>query len=291
MPFACRLFSTVLLLSGSLISAAQPSDKADLSRAEELFKHAEYEKSLALLDKDSSKPAVQFLVGRDYFMSGDFKRSTDHLENAVAADPNNPDYQDWLGRAWGKRAETASFFSAAGFASKARQAFERSVQLDPANRDALSDLFDYYLNAPGFMGGGYDKAMKVADQMSAIDPSEGYFEKAELAQKRRQYEDAERDLKSAIAVAPHSLGHLIALAKFFARQGRTHDADAVLAQAQRVAPDAPEVWYATADIYIAQKRNLQQAKDLLERYVNAPLTADDPPRQDAMRLLRQVGGG
>jgi tetratricopeptide (TPR) repeat protein len=290
MPLAYRLFSIALVLSASL-SAAQASNKADLNGAEELFKHAEYEKSLAVLDKDSSDPAVQFLVGRDYFMSGDFKKSSDHLQKAVAAAPDNADYEDWLGRAWGKRAETANFFSAAGFASKARAAFERSVQLDPSNRDALSDLFDYYVDAPGFMGGGYDKAMKVADQISALDPSEGYFEEAELAQKRQQYEDAERDLKSAIAVAPHSLGHLIALAKFFAKQGRTHDADAVLAQAQQVAPNAPQVWYATADIYIAQKRNLQQAKNLLQRYVTAPLTADDPPRQDAFRLLRQVGGG
>ena len=45
-------------------------------------------------------------------------------------------------------------FTATGLASKARQNFERAVQLDPQNREALSDLFEYYLEAPGFLGGG-----------------------------------------------------------------------------------------------------------------------------------------
>ena len=30
--------------------------------------------------------------------------------------------------------------------------FERSVALDPSNREAVGDLFDYYLGAPGFLG-------------------------------------------------------------------------------------------------------------------------------------------
>lgn len=284
-------FVIVGILAPGLLVAAQSSHNAfSLPQAEDLYKHAEYEKSLALLEKDSPSPATQFLIGRDYLMAGDFKRSTDHLERALHAAPNNAEYQDWLGRAWGKRAETSNILVAPGYASKAREAFEASVKLDPRNSDALSDLFDYYLDAPGFMGGGYEKAMKVADQISSIDPSEGYFEKAKLAQKHQQYEDAEKNLRKAVAVAPRSVGHMIALARLLAKQGRTHDADSVLAQARAMAPESPTVWYATADIYISQKRNLEEARDLLQRYVSAPLTPDDPPKQDALRLLKQVGG-
>ena len=32
------------------------------------------------------------------------------------------------------------------------------MQLDPHNGEATGDLFDYYLNAPGMLGGGLDKA-------------------------------------------------------------------------------------------------------------------------------------
>jgi hypothetical protein len=32
------------------------------------------------------------------------------------------------------------------------------------------------------------------------------------------------------------------------------------------------------------------AKSLLERYLKAPLTVDDPPRAEAEKLLRQASG-
>ena len=33
-----------------------------------------------------------------------------------------------------------------------------------------------------------------------------------------------------------------------------------------------------------------QAKDLLKRYLNSPLTPEDPPRADAEKLLKQAEG-
>jgi hypothetical protein len=50
------------------------------------------------------------------------------------------------------------------------------------------------------------------------------------------------------------------------------------------------VWFARADVLIKQKRNLNEAKLLLEKYVSASITVDDPPKGEARRLLKQVGG-
>jgi cytochrome c-type biogenesis protein CcmH/NrfG len=273
-----------MALSGA--SLATPN----LSKAEELYQHTDYEGSLALLDKKSFEPRAAFLMGRDYFMLGDFKKSTEYLQRATEAAPENAEYADWLGRAFGRRAETSNMILAPAFASKAREAFERSVQLDPKNSEALSDLFDYYLEAPGFLGGGFDKASRIADQVALIDPPEGFSEKSRLAQKRKEYQRAEEQLREAIAVAPRSVGQLIELAKFLANQGRTHESDAVFQQAERVAPNSPRVWFAEAKIYVKQNRNLDEARNLLEKYVHAPLTVDDPPKQEALRLLKQAGG-
>jgi hypothetical protein len=49
--------------------------------------------------------------------------------------------------------------------------------------------------------------------------------------------------------------------------------------------------YAKADLYIRTGRNLEAAKALLERYLNATLTPEDPPRAEAVKLLRKVRGG
>lgn len=261
-----------------------------LAKAEELYQHTDYDASLALLNKNTQDTAINFLIGRDYFMQGELKKATDYLFKATSEQPNNSEFADWLGRVYGRRAETSNMLSAPGFASKARRAFEQSVDLNPKNSDALSDLFDYYLNAPGFMGGGYEKAMVVADKMAVLDPSEGFFEKAELAQKRKEYSQAEVHLRQAVAAAPHEVGHLITLAKFLANQGRAQESDQTFRRAETINPNAPRVWFAYADTLIKQKRDLDEAKNLLDRYIHASVTPDDPPKEEALRLLKQVGG-
>jgi tetratricopeptide (TPR) repeat protein len=282
--FALLLPAAILMLS------AAPAPAQDLSKAEELYKRTYYEASLALLDKHAADPSTAFLAGRDYYMLGDFKKAADYLQKSTTAQPGSSEYMDWLGRAYGKRAETSNPLLAPALASKARQAFERAVELNSNNRDALSDLFDYYLNAPGFLGGGYDKALTVANRMSSVDPSEAFFAQAQLAQRHQQFKTAELHLRQAAAIAPHEVGHLIALAKFLANQGRIGESDAVFEQAAKVNPNAPKLWFARADVLIKQKRNMAEAKNLLQKYVNAPITVDDPPRDEALRLLKEVGG-
>jgi len=210
----------------------------DLDKAEDLYRHTAYEDSLTLLDKKSSDSATNFLVGRNYFMLGDFKKAVEYLGKATTVSPENSEYVDWLGRAYGRRAEMANILSAPGYASKARDAFETAVRLDPKNSDALSDLFDYYLNAPGFMGGGLEKARGVADKIAAIDPPQGYYVKAHLAQHRKEFGDAEQALRKAVAVAPHEIGHMVNLAKFLANEGRTRESDAVFAAVEKAHPTA-----------------------------------------------------
>ena len=275
---------------GALLFLSAMAYARDLSQAENLYKLTDFEGSLRLLDKQSSDAPEIFLIGRNYFMRGDFKKATEYILKAATLAPTNSEYMDWLGRAYGRRAEMANILSAPGFASKARQAFEKSVELNPKNHDALSDLFDYYLEAPGFLGGGYDKAALVADKLAAIDPAEGYFERAKLAQKKKEYKSAEEHMREAIAVAPHEVGHLVELARLLANQGKQRESDDVFLEAQTINPKAPGVWFARADVLIKQKRNLNEAKLLLEKYLHASITVDDPPKEEALRLLKQAGG-
>jgi len=274
----------------ALLLVAGAAQASDLTQAENLYKRTDFEGSLKLLDKQSSNAAEIFLIGRNYFMQGEFKKATEYIQKATTLAPANSEYMDWLGRTYGKRAETSNILAAPGYASKARQAFEKAVELDPKNNDALSDLFDYYLEAPGFLGGGYDKAVAVTNKLAVIDPSEAYFERAKLAQKKKEYQSAEAHMRQAIAVAPHEVGHLIALARLLANQGKERESDAVFLEAQKANPNSPRVWFARADVLIKQKRHLDEAKLLLEKYMSASITVDDPPKGDARRLLKQVGG-
>jgi Flp pilus assembly protein TadD len=277
-----------LLGAAGCLWAASPQ----LEQAQKLYSLTDFDQSLKVLQAAPQKDAaVLALMGRNYYMKADYKRATDMLAAAAAAEPQNAEYALWLARAYGRRAETSSFFTAPGLAGKARQNFEKAVQLNPASLDALNDLFEYYLEAPGFLGGGMDKANAVAARIAQVSQAEGHWAKARIAEKQQQYSSAEDQLRRAVQAAPQQVGRLIDLAKFLARQGRVQEADQSLAQAEAVAPDSPKLMYAKADLYIKTGRNRATARDLLKRYLSSQLTPDDPPRSDAIKLLRQVEGG
>jgi len=263
----------------------------DLDRARKFYDSTEFEQSLKVLQAASQKDAeVWELIGRNYYMLTDYRRASEALEKAATADPNNSGIALWLGRAFGRRAETSSVFTAPKHASKARQYFEKAVELNPKNLEALSDLLEYYLEAPGFLGGGFDKAQVVANKMSAIDAAEGYWAKAKLAEKRKEFRSAEEQLRRAIEVSPQAVGRVLDLAKFLAKQGRFLEANQSLAKAEKVHPNEPKVIYTKAEVMIQAKKDLDVAKDLLKKYMTLKLSPEDPSREDAKKLLKMAEG-
>jgi tetratricopeptide (TPR) repeat protein len=279
----------VLLLS---FSCAMWAAGPELEQARKLYNLTEFDESLKVLRGIPQKDAVVYdLMGRNYYMQADYKKATEIFEKAVAAEPGNSGYNLWLGRAYGRRAEVSSMFTAPQYASKARQYFEKAVQLNPHNLEAQSDLFEYYLEAPGFLGGGFQKAAVTAGQIARLSPAEGHWAQAKLAEKRKEFSSAEEQLRRAIELTPQQVGRLVDLARLLAKQGRLQEADQSFARAESIAPGSPKVLFAKADFYIKTGRNLDVARDLLKRYLRLSLTPEDPPRSEAEKLLRQVQRG
>ncbi len=274
-------------LACCLSAVAAYAQSAD---AERLYQQTHYQAALAILKQQPQTPAVLFLTGRCWYYAGDFKKAVGTFEKAVAADPRNATYQNWLGKAWGRRAENANVFQAPGFASRAREAFEKAVALDSAHLEALSDLFQYYLEAPGLLGGGLDKARGLLPRIKQADPAEYHSALAQIAEKTKDYSAAETQLRHAASLAPRLAGKAADFARFLARRGRDKEADAAFAEAARRWPDDKGLVFAQAEVYVQGKRNTGRARTLLARYLTMPLTPDDPPRRDAEKLLKQAGG-
>jgi hypothetical protein len=55
-----------------------------------------------------------------------------------------------------------------------------------------------------------------------------------------------------------------------------------------MAPQNHSILFYRAQTYIEGNRNLSDARALLEKYIAAPLTPDDPPRQRAQELLAKT---
>jgi tetratricopeptide (TPR) repeat protein len=278
-------------LIGLLACASLWGAGSAVEQAEKLYRSTEYEGSLQLLLALPEKDARVFdLIGRDHYQLGDFKKASESCQLAVNSDPSNSEYEHWLGKAFGKRADTASPFTAPGLATKARQHFEKAVALDPKNQEAVSDLFEYYLEAPGFLGGGLDKAAKLAEALGAMDPAEGLSAQARIAERRKDYGKAEDHLRRAIQIAPAQVGRLIDLAKFLSNRGRIEESEQSFRAAERMSPNDPGLLYSRAETYILAGRNLETARGLLKRFLGANLSPDDPSRLDAKKLLKQAGG-
>jgi len=275
----------------ALLIAVSASQAASVEwvRARDLYQRTEYNQSLVQLLPLSPKDAATLqLMGQNYFMLGEYKKATDSLEKAAALAPDDAQCLLWLGRAYGRRAETSNPFSAPGYATKARQMFEKAVALDPSNKEAFGDLFDFYLDAPGFLGGGHNKAEALAARVSQTDPAEGLYLQAQIDDRRNQYDAAEQKLRKALEIAPTQPGRFLELAKFLAKRGRFAESEAMFEEAARLSPNNPHQMFDRASLYIKQRRNLAEARALLERYLRLPLTPNDPPRDRAELLLKKI---
>jgi len=176
-----------------------------------------------------------------------------------------------------------------GYASKARQYFERAVALDSTNGEAVNDLFDFYLEAPGFLGGGTHKAEALAKHIAELDAAEGHYALAQIADRKKEYDTAEQQLRRAAELAPRQVGRILDLAKFLSKRGRVKESEAMFDQAAKMAPNSPKVLYERAATYVKEHRNLKEARELLEQYLRSPLTPEDPSRERAEALLKKTG--
>jgi tetratricopeptide (TPR) repeat protein len=285
----------VAILIPLLTSLAFAGDATESAR--ELYRKTHYTEAIAELKRGEPDAQTLELLGQCYYQLGDFKKATDALEKAAASVANDASrhapfdsmIQTWLGRAWGERAETSFPFAAAAHARKAREAFERAVRLDPANAMGMSDLFDYYMQAPGFMGGGIEKARELIPSLAKLDPLGAHLAQAKLDEEKKQLAAAEAELRAAIQIAPDKLDPVLELAQFLARHNRYEESDEAFQQAASVAPDSPRIIFARAESLIKSKRNVAQARDMLKQYLAAKgLTPDDPPRWEALRLMKKA---
>ena len=281
----------LFLLFAMSALAADPIDLV-VSKALGLYNKTDYPAAIHLLQPGTGDAKALELLGQAYFMNGEYKRATDTLERAVALAPNSSMTFTWLGRAYGRRAETSFPVAALGYAQKTREHFETAVKLDPKNGEAVNDLYEFYIEAPAVVGGGMEKARNLLPLIAEIDPVEVHFARARMAEQKKQYDQAETHYRNALSMAPDQPGRVLDVANFLAKRGRFEEADQLFERAEKLAPNSPKVAFQRAESYVRAQRKLDEAQNLLRKYLGLPnLTPDDPPRAEAQKLLKKAQGG
>jgi tetratricopeptide (TPR) repeat protein len=288
MKLSLTIALPLLLAALAPVALAQPS----IADARRLYEQTDYRGALNLLQKlPAQNGATRELSGRCRYFLGDYKSAIDDLEKAVQLEPRSSDHYLWLGRAWGRRAENSVFFMAVKYASETRKNFEKAVELNPGNLEAVNDLLSFYLDAPGFLGGGLDPATKLTELIRKTDPVEYECALAQISVHRKDFDAAERQLRKAVEMAPRRVNRLVDLAKLLAVRGKLRESDAVFDQAAAIDPNDKRLLYGRAETYIKGKRNLGAARKYLEAYLQTQLTPDDPSREEARKLIQRAASG
>ncbi len=158
------------------------------------------------------------LLCRVYYQEKRWNDAIHECETAVQLAPLDSGYHLWLGRAYGEKADSIHSIKAYGLAKKVRDEFERAVQLGSGNVDALSDLGEFYTEAPGIVGGGKKKAEDVAQTLERYEPAQAYQLKGRIAEKDKNYVFAETEFKAAVESSRQPANAWMELASFYSRR-------------------------------------------------------------------------
>jgi tetratricopeptide (TPR) repeat protein len=216
------------------------------------------------------------LLCRAYFQLGEWDRGISACERATALDPSNGIYHLWLGRVYGEKADSASFITAAGLAKKVRQEFEVAVRLAPNNADARNDLAEFYLEAPGIVGGGRDKAENQALALANLDPARADWIKGRIAEKNKEYADAEKEYQAAIQDSHGGAHAWFNLALYYWHRQDLDNMQKTLYRAVAAPMDRQEVIMESAELLIRGGRDFPAAVQWLNRYLNGQMVEEAP---------------
>lgn len=104
---------------------------------------------------------TSFQLGRQYYENESYEAAIQAFSTSVRLAPETSTYHHWLGKSYGRLAQNSNLIKAYRLSGRTRDEFERAVALDDKNIEAISDLMEFYRQAPGFLGGGRDKAEKM----------------------------------------------------------------------------------------------------------------------------------
>ena len=262
-------------------TATQAFEKGDYAKAVELLKAAE--------SKDPQNGDIQLLLTKSYLELDQYDAAVSSGEKAVAINPKNSQYHQWLGEAYGAKADHVSMFSAYPLARKTQKEFDTAVQLDEKNFDAAQDLVEYDCTAPGVVGGGEDKAQPIIQKLMTLDPAQGHYAAGNCRAAKKDYAAADAEFTKALESKPKSAGLIYNMGDYFSQRLQADKLITVADLGEAAAPADPRAKFYRAQAFILKGENLPDAEKLLREYLRvAPARSNYPKPWQAHYWLGQL---
>lgn len=275
----------VMLCVGWALSASGQSLAVGKGLFEEQ-KYAEAKKQLAAI-RDGAKDfaAARYYLGRIAFQEELFEDAADYLEEATDADERVAAYFEWYGNALANVAMEANMVRQGLLAPKMKSAWEKAAKLDPKSVGPRRSLVEFYMQAPGFMGGSKEKAIAMAREIIALNPAEGHRVLGSVLARDKKVVEAEKEYLEAVRLNPDFRNELTA---FYVGQQMYEKAFGTIDEALKSNPDNMQAHYQMGRTSAISGLRLVQGEASLRRYLAHKPGATEPTLAGANMRLAQV---
>ncbi len=272
-----------LLLAAPGVLAAAPAPRELLAAG-----HADEALNVLRSMATGNNAEAYNLLGRVYYQLGNWNEAVRNCERAAQLNPQNAEYQLWLARSYGEKANAAGALSAFGLARKSVAAFESAHRLDRRNTAVARDLGEYYVTAPGVVGGGMDKAGALAQEMSPVSPALSAWIYAMAASKQGNHAEAERHYQEAIRLDHESAESILILARYYRGQKQPDRFDDAIRRALQSHKVRSSDRYDAAELMLRMGRNLPEAAQQMRLYIQSGHPEEEAPLFRAHTILGDI---
>jgi tetratricopeptide (TPR) repeat protein len=228
--------------------------------------------------KDSSAEAkAAFDCGKAAHNAGNTDEAVRCFERAVALDSRSSLYHMWLGHAYSRQLSSAGFLRKPFIARRSGEAYNMAVTLDPTSVDAAEARLDFFLGAPGIVGGGLDKAQAEATRIATLDAYRGGMAAARIAEHEKRWPEAERQYRSLMTAHPDRTAAGDALVTLLQNANRFDEAFRIVDERLARLPDETGSLYNLGRLSAISGQHLVRGDAALRRFLT--LVTTDPVRQ------------
>lgn len=265
------------LLLATLSMAATASLAAPCDSGVPLFETRKFAEARTAFEPCAASDSQASLYsGRAWFAEREVDRAIGAFERAVTLDPHSSEAQRWLGNAYAQKASKASVFAQISLAKKIHTAFEKAVALDPRSVEAQLALVDFYLLAPGIMGGSVEKARGQAAEIRRQDPLKGYQAYGHIAEHEKKYAEAVAEYERAARDFPQRKEPDLWLANVAGEQKQNAKAFEILEALRLKFPADATLDFAIGRLGVRTGERLDRAEECFQRYLGHEPGKDDP---------------
>lgn len=171
----------------------------DINYAKKLFDDKRYKEAKweleEILKTNTKNQEAHFYLGKTLFYLRLFDEASEEFEEAISQNEKIADYHFWLAQAYGAKALNSNIFSQLTLAGKIKNEYIKALEIDDKHTLARVGLANYYLRAPGIMGGSIEKAYEQANILLKYDEMRGRYLLAQLYVKENKQTQAEEEYK------------------------------------------------------------------------------------------------